>query len=90
MARKTLKLADMVEQANTMLRDSKPEMRQGREALGVFITEMLMKAGAYKGFSYLRADDMTDKSWPPGIIFDAVGHKHQYPDATRVHFNYQP
>jgi len=64
MPRKTIRVTDLVDAANTILaaEGSTPE---GRAAVAHLVSRLLMDANAYRGFTYLRseylpADQQTD------------------------------
>jgi hypothetical protein len=57
MARKTVKVSDVVARGNAMLANSADDRVQGREAVASLIEGVLFDAGAYKGFRYLPGFD---------------------------------
>lgn len=50
--RKTVEMALVLDTANDMLRKSKPECVQGRQAVAVMVEALLMATGNYKGFAF--------------------------------------
>lgn len=60
MARKTIPLADLVDRTNAMLRDSLPELHEGRISLCVLLESILQDAGQYHGFQFINDDGSTD------------------------------
>lgn len=85
-AKKTIKLDAVKAQANSMFRDSINEWSSERRAVQLFVADLLMKADAYKGFSYL-----SESQVPSGHTFGIVrdpngGTNHQFPDESRIEF----
>lgn len=66
--RKTVKVDDLVEQANQMLRVStcKPEVRQG---IINFLEHFLWETGNYKGFRYLLQEEVPEGE-KPGVVYE--------------------
>lgn len=56
MARKTIAVLELKDKVNGMLKDSVPEMAQGREALCVLMDSVLHETGNYAGFNYLPSE----------------------------------
>jgi hypothetical protein len=82
MARKTFNVAQLVETVNRRNRHSNctPDVRQGWNSL---LEEVLLEAGQYKGYNYLRFDDVAEDVLP-GIILNHRGEgEHEFPDETR-------
>jgi hypothetical protein len=52
-SRKTISVEAVKEIANGMLRDSIPEMKDGRIAVTVLIERVLMDTGNYHGYRYI-------------------------------------
>ena len=89
--RKTVDIAAVIDHANNLFRTSKPEARQERLAVQIFVADLLHKTNNYRGFNYLRKGDL-DPALPeatlPGIIFDeSPARKHVYPDDSRIFFH---
>jgi hypothetical protein len=83
---KTIKLEDMKAAANKVFRDSKNEYVKGRQALHMFVADILMSKGDYRGFRYLEKTDLVPE-YIPGLIRDANGEgQHAFPDDTRIAF----
>lgn len=95
MARKTVeisKLIDRVNHHNAFTADAK---KAEREALNFFLETILLDAGVYKGFNYLRADglDPRGEATSVGINVDETGTplgditaRFANTDATRVKY----
>ncbi len=83
---KTLKIEILKQAANEFLRESPNDARDQRNAIHGFVSNLLSKAGAYRGFKYLtESQAATGRSF--GIIFDrSIDQNHQYPDSTRIFF----
>ena len=82
-ARKTIVIKVIKERANRFLAQSRndhSEVRKGHQGLA---TILLMDAGAYKGFDYLRKEDVA-----PGVTFgiEWVDGKPVFHDETRTYF----
>jgi hypothetical protein len=61
--RKTLKIADLLDAVNGMLRDSVDECVQGREAIAIVLSRALMDTGNYRGYRYIDGNEgKTDDS----------------------------
>ena len=62
MARKTVTIIALLDYANKMLRDSKPELIGQREGIAALLEAMLHETGNYGGFGYIHGwpnDDET-------------------------------
>lgn len=78
------KLKAIVNIANMSIYGSK-DQRDGANSL---LEHVLHETGNYKGFKYLREEDLPTvdhdgKRIKPGIIFDHENHNHVYPDESR-------
>ena len=75
MPRKTIKIASIVDKCNEFLLNTADEMQLERDALMMFVFDILHETGNYKGFRYLCAKDMaeSDNGKSVGIIFDENG-----------------
>lgn len=95
MARKTVeisKLIDRVNHHNAFTADAK---KNERETLNIFLENILLEAGVYEGFNYLRADDLDPRGEATsiGINVDETGTplgdvaaRFANTDATRVKY----
>jgi hypothetical protein len=84
--KKTIKLEAVKAQANAMFRDSVNEWSGERRAVQLFVADLLMKADAYKGFSYL-SESQVPSGHTFGIVRDPTGGtKHAFPDPSRIAF----
>jgi hypothetical protein len=81
--RKTIEVVELVVKANQVFRDSGDEFKAGRAATKLFVEDILMKTGNYKGFRYLSKEETGGKSF--GIRF-AHDNTPIFPDQTRVAF----
>lgn len=85
--RTTVDIAAIKELANKTFRDSKDDYREGRKAIQMFVTDLLINAGQYNGFNYLR-DHNSVPGNSIGIIFDPTdAHAHVYPDDSRIYIH---
>jgi hypothetical protein len=85
-ARTTVDVSYIKDRANHFFRETADNQLESRSTLFCFVSTILMDANAYKGFSYLRAQDVPS-GHSFGIIFDeSEKREHVYPDTTRVHF----
>lgn len=82
-ARKTVDLIALVEDANKMFATSVNSYDRERKGMQFLVSKMLMDAKMYKGFRYLRAEDV-EPGYTCGIIPDYETGKHVYPDETRI------
>jgi hypothetical protein len=80
---KTIEVAKIKEKANAVFRDSHNEYRAGRAATKLFVEDVLMKTGNYKGFRYLAERETDGKTY--GIRF-AHDNSPIFEDQTRVAF----
>jgi hypothetical protein len=71
MSRKTIKIASIVDKCNEFLLNTADEMQLERDALMMFVFNVLHETGNYKGFRYLCAKDMaeSDNGKSVGIVY---------------------
>lgn len=81
---KTIEIAAIRDKANKVFRDSGDEFKTGRASIKLFVDDILMQTGNYKGFRYLSAEETGGKSF--GIRFAHDGTP-IFPDQTRVAFH---
>ncbi len=86
--RKTVRLRELIDWVNQRNATStcEPSVREGWNSL---LNSILMAADAYKGFNYLRLDELKGEAEgkPPGIVFDPSGeNRHEFPDESRIRF----
>jgi hypothetical protein len=89
MARKTVPVKVMVREVNRMLRNSKctADIRMGMCAV---LDTLLHETNNYRGFQYLREDEVP-KGHKPGINLNLDhGDPDRYPDESRRVYNYPP
>jgi hypothetical protein len=60
MSRKTVEIDYLKKFANQVLSGSHPDSVRERRGVIIMIEDVLMKADCYKGFKYLKSDDLTD------------------------------
>lgn len=82
-ARKTIEVEVIKERVNRFLAHSRNEDSQVRKGHHGLATMLLMDVGAYKGFHYLRQEDVA-----PGLTFGVewVDNKPKFYDETRTYF----
>jgi len=82
-ARKTIEIEVIKDRVNRFLANSRNEDSQVRKGHHGLATMLMMEAGAYKGFHYLRKEDVA-----PGISFGVewVDGKPVFHDETRTYF----
>jgi len=82
-ARKTIEVTQIKERANAYLSLSANEHKDIRKGHHDLATMLLMDAGAYKGFGYLRKEDVA-----PGLTYgiEWVDGKAVHHDQTRTFF----
>jgi hypothetical protein len=81
--RKNLSVAEIKEQANKIMRESENDFSDGRRHIAMFVEDLLLRAGQYKGFGYLSKDSVAPgKSC--GISF--VDNEPKFHDHTRVEY----
>lgn len=67
--RKTINVEHVKRIANDMLRDSVPEVTEGRQAVASMLERVLHDTGQYRGFQYLPG--VVDHSvTPPAVVGD--------------------
>lgn len=83
-ARKTIEIEVIKERVNRFLSQSRNEDAEIRKGHHGLATMLLMEAGAYKGFNYLRKEDVA-----PGMTFgvDWSSGKAVFHDETRTFFH---
>lgn len=90
MGRKTLNVKALVEYANFQLRESVTG-REHRRGIQTMVEQILMDSGNYKGFRYLKEDEVPEGHLP-GIQMSADGMMLNYParfdntDDSRVEY----
>jgi hypothetical protein len=57
---KTIEVEKIRDAANKTFRDSVNEFKTSRAAIKLFVEDILMKTGNYKGFRYLAKDEMAE------------------------------
>jgi hypothetical protein len=83
---KSIKIDALKRDANKLFRDSVNDHSKEREAVHYFVADLLMKADAYKGFSYLAQSQVPD-GHTFGIVRDPTGGtNHTFPDPSRIEF----
>ena len=75
-ARKTVKVADLVNRANHMLQWSADDLTRERQAIAVFVEGVLHDANGYAGYTYLATQ------WDP----DAAALRDGYDDTRRRYY----
>lgn len=90
MARKTVKIGELVELANRMILQSPDSDRLGREYVQTMVERILLDHGQYQGFSYLTPDEMlkSQSGVQPGIRPDQGPGQFIDTDPTRVRYGY--
>jgi len=90
MGRKTLNVKALVAYGNQMLRDSVTDQGH-RRGIQTMVEQVLMESGNYKGFRYLKQDEVP-QGHVPGIHMDTDGKMLPYPerfegtDTSRVEY----
>ena len=76
-ARKTIEVNYLKDKANAFFANSKNEMAEERKCLQMFVSDLLMKSGNYRGFNYLQKHDVVlgqsfgvDHSSVPPVFYD--------------------
>jgi hypothetical protein len=82
---KTFRVDVFKDHVNSMLRDSKNELVEGRKVMASMLETVLMASGNYHGFRMLEEKDVKP-GHTFGIVFDDVNHNHTYPDDSRVSY----
>ena len=82
---KTVKIETIKAQANETFRNSIDEFAVQRRAIQYFVSDLLMKENAYKGFRYLEAADL-EPGKSIGLVRnpDSMSGPHTFPDNSRV------
>lgn len=84
--RKTVNANVIIDEANKVFKESLPNFKDGRTAIQIFVTTLLLDAGQYKGFNYLTAEALPE-GYEPGMIFDeSPARAHKFPDPSRIFF----
>lgn len=83
--RKTVELEKIKEKANNFFLISKNEATVERRALHLFVSDLLMDAGQYRGFNYLLKQDVGE-GLTFGMQWDDTGSKAIFKDETRIFF----
>ena len=90
MGRKTLNVKALVAYGNQMLRDSVTDQGH-RRGIQTMVEQVLMESGNYKGFRYLKQDEVPE-GHVPGIYMDVDGkmlpdtERFEGTDRTRVEY----
>ena len=71
MPRKTIEISRLIEKGNEFLLNTADEMQLERDALMIFLFDILHETGNYKGFRYLSVEDMaeSDNGKSVGIVY---------------------
>jgi len=86
--RKTIKVHELVGKANQYFAESngKYGTREARKMLFTFVESFLMETDNYRGFRYLRSEEVP-KGELPGIIPGKGGNSApEFPDDSRISF----
>lgn len=81
--RKTLEVQEIKDKANQVFRASGDEFKTGRASVKLFVEDILMQTGNYKGFRYLSKDETEGRTF--GIRF-THDNTPVFEDQTRVCF----
>lgn len=85
-SKKTIAIAELVEHANKIFRESTDDFRDQRRGLQTFVEDILMKTDNYRGFNYL-TPSLSKPGNSVGILFDVTSaREHEYPDDSRIFF----
>ena len=81
--KKTIKVSELVDQANKSFRDSKNEWREQRRAIQTFVETILHETGNYNGFRYL-----SEKESHAGHTYGVewIENEPRFPDDSRIAF----
>ena len=82
---KTVKIEALINRANHFFYHSGDAFRGERKGMQSLVESFLHDCNRYRGFGYLSAEQ-SKPGHSVGIIFDAEGGKHQYPDDSRIRF----
>lgn len=86
--RKTAKIDFLIDQANSMILHSLDSAKDERLVLGLFIEQILMKHGCYKGFRYLDENDMEKSHNGISVgVHRNTENKWEDTDPSRVMYN---
>jgi len=83
--RKTVSLESIKLKANHYFTTSKNEATLQRRTLQFFVTDLLMDAGQYQGFNYLRKHDV-ENGLTYGVEWNDTGDKVTFKDESRIFF----
>ena len=72
--------------ANHYFTTSKNEATLQRRTLQFFVTDLLMDAGQYRGFNYLRKHDV-ENGLTYGVEWNDTGDKATFKDESRIFFH---
>lgn len=81
--RKTVEIETIIERANTVFRASDDSWSDQRTAIQMFVADVLMEAGQYKGFRYLTKGETDGKTF--GVTYDGVNQP-TFHDQSRISF----
>jgi hypothetical protein len=84
--RKTVSLESIKLKANHYFTTSKNEATLQRRTLQFFVTDLLMDAGQYRGFNYLRKHDV-ENGLTYGVEWNDTGDKATFKDESRIFFH---
>lgn len=84
--RKTVSLENIKLKANHYFTTSKNEATLQRRTLQFFVTDLLMDAGQYRGFNYLRKHDV-EEGMTYGVEWNDTGDKATFKDESRIFFH---
>ena len=82
---KTVKVEVLKDAANAVLRDSTNEYAIQRQAIHCFMSNILMRHNAYRGFRYLPESEVP-QGYSVGLSYDEKAKKNIFPDPTRTAF----
>ena len=74
--KKTFPIAALLEKANWMLEHSKDELKEARESIALFTSDILHQTGNYKGFGFLDLSKGTKGIYGPDarVFFYVAEH----------------
>lgn len=81
--KKTIAIADVIERANKIFRESENSYADGRRYTQAFVENILMDTGNYNGFNYLAPSEV-EPGRTFGITWD--DNKPTFHDQTRIKF----
>ncbi len=70
--RKTVSIKKLIEQTNKFNATSADDYKAEREARNMFMESIMHDAGAYNGFGYLTASELSENATSVGIQSDAT------------------